>query len=96
MKRLAFFIWTWLLLRVGADVNARMKGGATRLHVAACRESPRVVSILLKAGADVNAKDDNGRTPLHGAAGGNTNPEVISLLLEAGAATVLTSYPASD
>ena len=46
MSKISLFIWTWLLLKVGADMHAKKKDGSTRLHVAARRESPRVVSML--------------------------------------------------
>ena len=40
---------------------------------------------LLTKGADVNAREEDGRTPLHWAAWTNQNPEVIEVLLNAGA-----------
>ena len=42
--------------------------------------------MLLKAGAEINAKDERfGATALHFAAVNTENPEVISVLLKAGA-----------
>ena len=76
-----------VLLKAGADVNAKGKGGATPLHSAAAfNPSPAVLEVLLKAGADVNAKPKHGGgTPLHSAAAFNPSPAVLELLLKAGA-----------
>ncbi len=58
-----------LLLKAGADVNAKNTNGMTPLHGAAqMNPSPAVLEVLLKAGADVNAKNPGGWTPLHAAA----------------------------
>ncbi|HUP91243.1 MAG TPA: ankyrin repeat domain-containing protein [Solimonas sp.] len=52
-----------LLLRAGADVNARQCRGHTPLHQAASRGASEVVELLLAAGADAGARADNGATP---------------------------------
>jgi ankyrin repeat protein len=52
-----------LLLRKGAKVNARAKGGGTAL-TGALGTSSAVVKILIDHGADVNARMDDGATPL--------------------------------
>lgn len=58
-----------LLLRYGADVNARSAERGTPLHYLAtvCGRHPhhlRVMTMLLQAGADPKLADDNGDTPL--------------------------------
>ena len=45
-----------LLLREGADVNARDRFGNTPLHEAVRRENPDVVFVLIHSGANVNAR----------------------------------------
>ncbi|SIO61328.1 Ankyrin repeat [Singulisphaera sp. GP187] len=65
------------LLAAGADPNCAvtgkkkepyatqaLPGGATALHLAACREEPEFVVDLLAAGADPTARDSLGFTPL--------------------------------
>ena len=74
-----------LLLRSGADVNARAKSsGETPLHGAAARGYKEVAALLIDFGADVNTRDARGRTPLNYAAAYN-NREVAGLLLARGA-----------
>lgn len=82
-----------ILLEAGADVHAR-DGFLqyTPLHHAAQSGTPEVVRALLAAGADVDAwaKGFGGDwgwswTPLHLAARSNPDPEVVSVLAEAGA-----------
>lgn len=70
------------LLDAGEDVDARDRGGATPLHLAA--GEPAAVAALLKGGADANAADDRGSTSLHYAARANST-ESVRMLLEAGA-----------
>ena len=53
-----------VLLKAGADVNAKDKVGMTPLHWAAANNpSPAVLEVLLKAGADPRAMDSLGLTP---------------------------------
>jgi ankyrin repeat protein len=65
-----------LLLKNGADVNAKNGYGVTILMVASIGNSPEVVSLLLENGADINARSNDGRTVLEYA----SDPKVISLL----------------
>lgn len=53
-----------LLLRMGADVNAKGAWDLTPLHYAVVFDHPDIVSGLLGAGADPNITDANGRTAL--------------------------------
>jgi len=55
---------TTLLLRHGADVNARQQNDVTPLHEAAHNGKTNLAKLLLENGAAVNAKTENGQTPL--------------------------------
>ena len=75
-----------LVIKGGADVNARDEEGYKPLHVAASQNrNPGVITLLVEAGADVNAKDAHNMTPLHWAAGSNPEQEVTIALLKMGA-----------
>lgn len=74
------------LLRKGADVNSPgSRFGGTALHGATLREHTAIMKMLLEAGANPSQADFNTVAPLHTAARIG-NAEVISLLLESGAA----------
>ena len=74
-----------VLVKAGANVNARDNNGCTPLFYAALANSnPEVLTVLVKAGADVNARDKNECTPLMVAALMNPNPKVIITLLNLG------------
>lgn len=69
-----------MLLKCGANVNAKSDGSWTPLHNACEKGSEKVVCLLLKAGADLNARLLNGMTPLHLCAQGG-HSEVVKCLL---------------
>ena len=52
-----------LLIKYGADVNAKDKEGNTPLYLK--RNSKHIVKLLIENGADVNAKNNEGNTPLY-------------------------------
>ena len=75
-----------LLIKFGAEINARDKDGVTSLHRAAgFNQNPEVITTLVKLGAEINARDKTGLTPLHAAAKYTKKPEVILTLIKLGA-----------
>jgi ankyrin repeat protein len=80
-----------ILLRAGADVNARDKSGRTALmeaqkfHMTSGRWPDEISRILIAFGADVNVKDNNGRNVLFYAADSYSPSRMIPDLLNYGA-----------
>lgn len=59
-----------ILIKHGADLNARDRSGQTPLHSAVTGiNNPNVIEALIELGADMNATDNKGNTPLHEGAG---------------------------
>jgi len=53
-----------LLIKHGADVNAKQMHNVTPLHSAAHNGKTDLVQLLVDKGADINATMENGKTPL--------------------------------
>jgi hypothetical protein len=80
-----------LIVTHGQDVNKKVSGGKTALHVASEKGHVDVAQVLLDCGADVNAQDDNSVTPLHWASWKGP-VKFVQLLLEHGATVNETDY----
>jgi ankyrin repeat protein len=76
-----------VLVKAGAEIDARDARGRTPLDFAARQGSNEVVTELLNNGASVFSKDSKGRTPLHYAVMKGGNDAVVDTLLAHGAAT---------
>ncbi|XP_043979984.1 ankyrin repeat domain-containing protein 27 isoform X1 [Gambusia affinis] len=73
-----------LLIRHGANVNARTIQSATPLHLASQNSHVQVVRFLLECNAKLNKKDHYGNTPLiHACLCGNL--ETVNILLQSNA-----------
>ncbi len=72
------------LLAAGADIHAVAMNDSV-LHMAARNGEPWLIKMLLGAGANPNALDFDNFTPLYSAVFNNPNPEVTSMLINAGA-----------
>ncbi|QKQ25797.1 ankyrin repeat domain-containing protein [Candidatus Reidiella endopervernicosa] len=66
------------------DINARIPGGDTPLHLACQWDDQLAIRLLIEAGAEVNAVGDMESTPLHEAAM-FASREAVELLLSCGA-----------
>jgi ankyrin repeat protein len=73
-----------VLLKAGADVNARCLEKRTPLHSATVDARIDIVRALCDAGADVNAACRQGRTPLHSFAMHGASAAILELLLSKG------------
>lgn len=77
-------VLTGLLVRHGANVNARTNQSATPLHLASQNSHIQVVRFLLECNAKLNKKDQYGNTPLiHACLRGNL--ETATTLLQSNA-----------
>jgi ankyrin repeat protein len=76
-----------LLLSLGADVEARSIGGAIPLILAvnSFMAEPEIVRAVLAGNPNVNAVDNDDQTALIAAAANVDNPEILTILLNAGA-----------
>ena len=54
-----------VLVKFGADINHRDRGGRTPLHWAVGGQRPQLAALLLSLGADVMTTDNHGHTALH-------------------------------
>ena len=70
-----------LLIKNGADVNAKNNDGVTPLMYATFRNNYEVIKLLIKKGADVNARDYSESTALKY----STNEEMKKFLKKYGA-----------
>lgn len=70
-----------LLIKNGANVNAKQMHGVTPLHSAAYNGQTKLAKLLIDHGADIRAKTDNGQTPLHMAMEKNIQ-EMAELLIK--------------
>lgn len=73
-----------LLIKYGADVNAKDFGGCTALHWAAIHGDLPFIKLLLESGAAINIQDLADSTPLHETIR-HGQSEALKLLLEKGA-----------
>ena len=74
-----------MLLKAGANVDARNKYGYTALIEASWGSHVDIIRMLLKAGADVNAQNHFGRTALIEASINGNTTDIVEMLLDAGA-----------
>ena len=68
-----------MLLRLGADPNAREQGGYTPLHAATQNGDEDMIRILLYGGADLTLKGKDGKTPLDVAMAAGDEKTIIIL-----------------
>ncbi len=79
-----------LFISNGADLAIRDNDGQSPLMKAAVSGSKRAVQTCLDAGFDMNETDLHGNTPLSLAAANSHDPEIIQLLVDAGAKADVT------
>lgn len=77
-----------ILLNNGADVSELLIDDSNILHCASVNDNPNIMDVLLKnkeAKKMLNKPDEQGWTPLMSAAACSLNPQIVKVLLEAGA-----------
>lgn len=85
----SFFEVEFFILN-GADLTIRNNDGQSPLMKAAAAGSKRAVQTCLDTVFDVNETDLHGNTPLGLAAANSNDPEIIQLLVDAGAKADVT------
>jgi ankyrin repeat protein len=71
-----------ILLRAGADLEARNEVGMTALQLAVKAHNPKeILDLLVKAGANLNTRDCGGKTPLMNAARARQGPKAVKYLI---------------
>ena len=80
-----------LLIRHGANVNAKGPLGWTAIHYAAGNTFPEIVKYLLKNGAEVNPQNDHKSMPIHIAAQAGCT-STMELLIEHGASPLAKGF----
>lgn len=68
-----------LLLKAGADLEARNNGGSALILAAAINQNPEEITTLVEAGTDLEAQDSGYANALMRAAAFNQNPPSFSL-----------------
>ncbi|MFM2428508.1 MAG: hypothetical protein RL012_392, partial [Bacteroidota bacterium] len=79
-----------LLLERGAETEVKDRQGRTPLHLAVAQSHTAIVELLLARGANVGVQDENGFTPFQLAIKRKSDPNLIRVLLKAGAKNNLT------
>lgn len=74
-----------ILIEAGADIDIFYLNDGNFLTIAARNNDLETIRLLIEKGALINAKDFNGRTALFFGILSNSNPELIKILLKAGA-----------
>lgn len=82
-----------MLLARGADAGTPASDCSTPLHMAALHGHALVAKALISHGADVNIRVGRKPPPLMSAICGSCDPEMVVMLLEAGASTGMTENP---
>ena len=80
-----------LLIRHGADIDSQCTSGGTPLLSAAVNRRRDMIELLIKHGANVNIYSDDLGTPLQVALRGESDIEIVKLLVKAGADINLTT-----